>query len=80
VRPAISNTSPLLYLRRIDVREWLPQLFSEVWIPQAVVSELDEGQRRGYDVLDPNGRAWLRQVYPRQMPSEGGPLLGFADR
>jgi predicted nucleic acid-binding protein len=70
VRPAISNTSPLLYLHRIDVLEWLPRLFSEVWIPQAVVSELDEGRRRGYDVLDPTDQAWLRQVDPRQMPSE----------
>ena len=70
MRPAISNTSPLLYLHRIDVLEWLPQLFSEVWIPQAVVSELDEGRRRGYDVLDPTGQAWLQQVDPRHMPSE----------
>jgi hypothetical protein len=70
VRQAISNTSPLLYLHRIDVLEWLPQLFSEVWIPQAVVLELDEGRRRGYDVLDPTSHAWLRQVDPRHLPSE----------
>jgi predicted nucleic acid-binding protein len=34
------------------------------------VSELDEGRRRGYDVLDPTGQAWLQQVNPRHMPSE----------
>jgi hypothetical protein len=30
---AISNTSPLLYLHRIDVLDWLPMLFSEIWVP-----------------------------------------------
>lgn len=51
---AISNTSPLLYLYRINAIAWLPQLFNELWIPTAVVNELREGQRRGYDVPDPN--------------------------
>lgn len=50
---AISNTSPLLYLYRIDVVEWLPKMFSEVWIPTAVLDELKEGQQKGYDVPDP---------------------------
>ena len=30
---AISNTSPLLYLYRGGVLEWLPQLFNEVLYP-----------------------------------------------
>ncbi len=30
---AISNTSPLLYLYRIEMIGWLSQLFEEVWIP-----------------------------------------------
>jgi len=47
---AISNTSPLLYLYRGGVLEWLPQLFNETWIPNAVVLELQEGRRIGYDV------------------------------
>lgn len=45
---AISNTSPLLYLYRVSVLEWLPQLFREIWIPPAVEQELQEGRRRGY--------------------------------
>ena len=45
---AISNTSPLLYLYRGEVLEWLPRLFSEIWVPNAIVLELQEGQRRGY--------------------------------
>ena len=47
---AISNTSPLLYLYRVGVLDWLPRLFNEIWIPNAVSLELGEGQRRGYDV------------------------------
>ncbi len=50
---AISNTSPLLYLYRVGVLEWLPSLFNEIWAPHAVVLELEEGRRRGYDVPDP---------------------------
>jgi predicted nucleic acid-binding protein len=50
---AISNTSPLLYLHRIGVLNWLPRLFTEVWISKGVVVELKEGQQRGYDVPNP---------------------------
>lgn len=66
----ISNTSPLLYLYRAGVLGWLPELFSETWIPNAVVHELEEGRRRGYDVPNPSDYGWLREVEPRAMPSE----------
>jgi hypothetical protein len=29
---AISNTSPLLYLYRIEVLDWLPELFTEICV------------------------------------------------
>lgn len=67
---AISNTSPLLYLYRIRVLDWLPQLLDEIWVPGAVVAELREGLRRGYDVPDPRSYAWLQTVDPRVVPSE----------
>jgi predicted nucleic acid-binding protein len=67
---AISNTSPLLYLYRTGAMEWLPLLFDEVWIPDAIVAELQEGRRRGYDVPDPKGHDWIRIVIPRSVPSE----------
>lgn len=67
---AISNTSPLLYLYRIGVLEWLPKLFSEIWIPSAVADELKEGRRRGYDVSNPENYEWLQIVDPRAVPSE----------
>lgn len=64
---AISNTSPLLYLHRLGTLGWLPALFDEVWIPHAVVAELQEGKDRGYGVPDPNGCASLTQ--PLRRPS-----------
>jgi predicted nucleic acid-binding protein len=67
---AISNTSPLLYLYRIEVIEWLPRLFREFWIPSAVFDELKEGQREGYDVPNPSNFRWVKKVNPRVMPSE----------
>ena len=67
---AISNTSPLLYLYRIDALDWLPHLFDELWTPTAVIDELNEGQRRGYDVPHPSSYSWLRVVDPQVTPSE----------
>lgn len=67
---AISNTSPLLYLYRIGGIEWLPQLFDEVWTPEAVKNELQAGRSKGYDVPNPDDYAWLSVVNPKSAPSE----------
>jgi len=67
---AISSTSPLLYLYRIGAMDWLPQLFDEIWIPTAVVNELQEGQRRGFDVPIPSSFEWLHVTNPDSMPSQ----------
>jgi len=67
---AISNTSPLLYLYRIGVIDWLPNLFDEVWTPEAVKNELMAGRSKGYDVPDPTDYPWLHVVDPKSMPSE----------
>jgi hypothetical protein len=67
---AISNTSPLLYLYRIGAILWLPELFEEVWIPDAVKNELQAGRSKGYDVPDPSDYAWLKIINPKSMPSE----------
>lgn len=67
---AISNTSPLLYLYRGGALEWLPLLFSEIWVPNTVLQELREGRRRGYDVPNPSDYAWFEIVEPRAVPSE----------
>ncbi len=67
---AITNTSPMLYLYRIGVLEWLPQLCDDIWIPQAVVDELQVGRRNGYEVPIPGSYTWLEVVEPRPVPSE----------
>ncbi|MCZ2115247.1 MAG: DUF3368 domain-containing protein [Anaerolineae bacterium] len=67
---AISNTSPLLYLYRIDGIGWLPELFADIWVPEAVVVELRAGQSKGYNVPDVDALSWLRVVNPRSTPSE----------
>ncbi len=67
---AISNTSPLLYLYRIGAIDWLPNLFDEVWTPEAVKNELLAGRSKGYDVPDPADYPWLHVVDPKSMPSE----------
>ena len=67
---AISNTSPLLYLFRIGALEWLAKLFDEVWVPGAVIAELNLGEVRGFTVPRPSHYSWIRQVEPRSLPSE----------
>lgn len=66
---AIANTSPLLHLHRIGTLEWLAALFGEVWTPSAVVSELEDGRRRGFNVPNPRECSWLQVVDPRCTPS-----------
>ena len=67
---AISNTSPLLYLYRIDAIEWLPKLFGEIWTPRAVIDEISEGRKRGYDVQLLKSYEWLKVIKPSSVPSE----------
>lgn len=67
---AICNTSPLLYLHRAGALGQLRELFGRVWVPGAVVEELQEGRRRGHDVPDPEDYAWLVVVEPEAVPSE----------
>jgi predicted nucleic acid-binding protein len=70
VPDAISNTSPLLYLYRIQAIDFLPELFGETWAPTAVVHELKAGSEKGLDVPDPAAYEWLRVVNPMAIPSE----------
>jgi hypothetical protein len=50
---AITNTSPLLYLYRVEAINWLANLFDEVWTSEAVKDELLAGRSKGYDVPNP---------------------------
>lgn len=51
---AVTDTSRLLYLYRIGKVDILPQVFEEVLTVPAVVSELAEGQAKGYEVPKPD--------------------------
>ncbi len=67
---SITNTSPLLYLGRIGALGWLDQLFGSVWVPSAVLRELDEGRVLGFEVPDTENLSWLETVDPKSTPSE----------
>jgi predicted nucleic acid-binding protein len=50
--------------------ELLPKIFSEIWTTNAVVLELKEGQKQGFDVPIIQDYDWLKIVNPRFTPSE----------
>lgn len=49
----ISNTSPLLYLYRVQAIGLLPTMFGGAWTPAAVVQELRAGREKGHAVPSP---------------------------
>ena len=67
---AISNTSPLLYLYRIDAINLLSKMFDEVLTAESVKNELLAGRSKGYEVPNPADYSWLNIVNPKSMPSE----------
>ena len=67
---AITNTSPLIYLDRIHRLDWLTELFGELWVPSAVLDELNEGQSHGHPSFDLGESAGIQVVDPASQPSE----------
>jgi predicted nucleic acid-binding protein len=67
---AVANTTPLLYLHRIEAIHWLRTVFTSIWVPTAVAGELAEGRRKGYDAPDVGLLTWLQIVEPRSTPHE----------
>lgn len=55
----ICNTSPIQYLYQADVLELLPELAGQVYVPEAVVAELEEGQRRNVLLPVLEDLSWL---------------------
>lgn len=66
----ISNTSPLLYLHRIEALNLLSVLCTEVLVPRAVARELSDGRERGHNVPDPQRYEWINIVDPRVISPE----------
>ena len=55
----ICNTSPIQYLYQTDMLELLPVLAGQVYVPEAVVAELEEGQRRNVLLPTLEDLSWL---------------------
>jgi predicted nucleic acid-binding protein len=65
----ICNTSPMQYLHQCGQLDLLAKLYVEVTVPPAVVAELGEGRRRGYDLPDPAALPWVKVEAPRSSPA-----------
>src|SRR5208283_4667498 len=56
--------TPLQYLHQSSTLSLLPQLFSHVVVPPAVISELAEGRARGHDLPQLEGLPWVEILAP----------------
>ncbi len=64
MRSVVSDTSPLLYLHLVGRLDLLRQLYGTIIVPPAVVAELDDGTRLGYDVPTSTRVPWCRIQAP----------------
>ena len=80
--PIVANTSPLLYLGRIEQLGLLPQLFSPVCVPEQVALELDAGRLIRGDTSDPRRFPWanLVAVADATIATLQANALGLGDR
>jgi predicted nucleic acid-binding protein len=62
---AICSVSPIVFLYRIGVLEWLPQMFDEIWMPSVVLDDLLEARFIGYDVPSPFNLPWVQYEDPQ---------------
>lgn len=58
-RPIVCDTTVLLYLSRIGRIDLLRTLFSAVYVPEAVLLELDTGRLLRRTTIDPRDIAWM---------------------
>jgi len=48
----------------------LPEIFGEIWTPEAVHVEIMVSDKSGYDVPTLSEYSWLRIINPKAQPSE----------
>lgn len=75
------DTSPLLYLYRIDQLTLLHRQFDRVLVPEAVVTELAKGRAQGVSIPDLADYPWIeiQQIELRSV-SEAVDSLGAGER
>jgi hypothetical protein len=61
-RPIVCDTTVLLYLGRIGQIDLIHALFSAVYVPDAVLLELDTGRILRRDTIEPREIAWMTTV------------------
>lgn len=52
MRLVVCDTSPLVFLDALGRQDLLVALFDAVWVPEAVVAELEAGTRAGHPAVD----------------------------
>lgn len=57
---ATCSVSPVIYLYRVGILEWLPKLFDEIWMPTVVLEDLLDARFIGFDVPNPFKIPWLQ--------------------
>lgn len=65
----ISNTSPLQYLHQTKTLFLLPDLYGQIYIPEAVLEEIRAGQRGGIPLPELENLPWItvKQVQQRAL-------------
>ena len=61
----VCSVSPVIYLYRIGILDWLPKMFDEVYMPSIVLDDLLEGRFIGYDVPSPFDLPWMQYKDPQ---------------
>ncbi len=64
----VVNASPLIALLGIDQEGWLPALFKEVYVPQAVLTEVVAGAAKDPNAARLDVLPWLRAVEAVAIP------------
>ncbi len=62
---AACSVSPVIYLYRIGVLDWLPALFSKVLMPSVVLNDLLDAKFIGIDVPSPFDLPWVEYSDPQ---------------
>ena len=62
---AACSVSPIIYLYRIGILDWLPRLFDEILMPTVVLEDLLNAKFIGFDVPSPFDLPWVSYDDPQ---------------